>query len=118
MTEKPAADKLIAASPGPLRDALVALLLSLPQVRLVRTENAPAKIVQIAAENPSMLVIVVQEAGTAWMELPGKIRAAAPGCRLIVLANGEGEITGADRVLQQGARPETLVAAVLSLLNV
>ena len=117
MTEEPSITVLIAASPGPLRDALLALLLSLLQVRTVRIASSPAETLQITARYRLGLVIVVMELGPTWAELTEKIRAVAPDCRVIVLANGETEINSADLVLQQGARPETLVAAFLSMLE-
>jgi DNA-binding NarL/FixJ family response regulator len=117
MTDEPSTTVLIAASPGPLRDALQALLLSLPPVRSTRVANSPAETVKTATVYQPGLVIVVMEANHTWAQLPGKIWAVARDCRVIVLANGDSEINGADLVLQQGARPETLVAAFLSLLT-
>jgi hypothetical protein len=117
MISEPPTPVLIAASPGPLRDALLALLLSFPQSQSVRIANWPEEILQTVTADSARLVIVVMEEDPAWLELPGKIHAASRDCRVIVLANGDREINSADLVLQQGARPETLVAAFLSMLG-
>jgi hypothetical protein len=115
--KEPSLTVWIAASPGPLRDALLALLLSLPQVSSVQTSGFPEEILKAAPASLMRLIIIVMETGHMWADLPEKIKEACQDCRVIVLANGEIEFRSADLVLQQGARPDILVSAFLSMLS-
>ena len=123
MTEHSTRTVLLTASPGPLRDALRALLLSLPLIQSVAVAGDPEAVVKAITANliPPGLVVVVLESQPAWRDLPQRIRAAAPACRITVLADGEGAGDGAeddaDLHLQQGTRPEALVSALMLLLN-
>jgi AmiR/NasT family two-component response regulator len=113
---KPQAILLIAAEPGPLPLALQALLLSLPQVDQVYISSRQADIVdQLAAHTPTV-VILIDAAHPRRQMLPEVIRGHSPGSRIVFLVNGDSPIEGADLVLQQGAHPEELVSALISML--
>jgi hypothetical protein len=117
MHNKAATPVLIAASPGPLCDALFALLSSLPQIDKIHVSPDPERTLKEVSTGPTGLVIVIMEDRNDWTNLPHQIRVAAPDCRIAVLANGESNRLDVDMVLQQGARPESLIAAILSLLD-
>jgi len=118
MTDHTAATVLIAALPGPLRTALHALLLSLPQVGSVDAAGDPQDILKTVSENlPGLVIVVIAKPQQRWKDLPASIRLAAPACRIAVLANGDTSPVGADLILQQGARPQELIAALEGLLE-
>jgi hypothetical protein len=116
MTGPPVA-VLIAASPGPLREALLALLLTLPQVAAVSVADRPEDILHYASTNSPGLVVMVLETHFTWFDLPDRIRKAAPASRLAVLVDGEAKPLPADLVLHQGTHPKALVSALVSLLE-
>jgi len=113
---KPQATILIAAEPGPLPLALQALLLSLPEIDQVLTAGYGIDLLDKLAAHPPRLVILVDAAQSRRRSLPEVIRRVSPASRIVLLVNGGISIEGADLVLQQGANPEELVSALISLL--
>lgn len=115
MTGPPHKTILLAAEPGPLRDALQALLFSISQVYEVSVAGDPAGIMRsIENRAPNLIILVID---LSWTNLPQVLRTAAPASRLVVLTDHEVNIDAADLVLQQGTHPELIVTALLTLLS-
>ena len=108
---------LLVASPGPLRSALQALIGSFPQISVVEIAVSIETILELLSTYSPDLVVLIAETQPEWVDLPGAIRSVAPTIPIIILANGETGPTTADLVLQQGARPEELIAKIELLLN-
>jgi hypothetical protein len=119
MTETPAITVLLAAVPGPLRDALQALLLSLAQVHEVAIAGDPEAVMNTIETKPPGLVVLVMDIHSGWSNLPNRVRAAVPASRIAALIDDEGDVKvdSVDLLLQQGTRPDLFVGALVSLLN-
>jgi DNA-binding NarL/FixJ family response regulator len=108
---------LIGAESGPLRSALQALLLSLPQVSTVEVCASEEALLANAALLKPALVVLIDNNRSRWLDLPAQLREQSPESQIVSLVN-DGSLTyNTDLILQQGARPEELVSALVSLLE-
>ena len=108
---------LIGADLGPLQSALQALLLSLPQVSTVEVCTTEAALLANAALLKPVLVVLIDNDRPRWLNLPNQLRAQSPGSQIVSLVNDNSLTYNTDLILQQGARPEELVSALVSLLE-
>lgn len=115
------ANILITAPPSPLRTALQALLSSLPGFHQVAAANTPAAALEAIAAAAPTLVILIATGQKPWRGLPEAVRRAAPECRVAALVDEIWhtplEFLQADLVLQQGAPPDEVIAALERLLK-
>jgi len=115
-----AATILIAAPPGPLRTALQALLSSLPGPYSIRIVGQPTRLLEIIPSEAPDLLILTGEALERWNGNLQELRATKPDVRIAVIVDDAArtpfELKEAQVVLQQGAPPAELIAALESLL--
>lgn len=119
---------LIAAAPGPLRVALQALLLSLPWVEAVYMADELSGLLEILpAGLPSreVLMVLILEAGQTWPTSINAIHQIFPAARVAILTDDSSQAAADDLwtekspatlILQQGTRPESLIAGFERLL--
>ncbi len=107
---------LVVAKPGPLRDSLVALLRSLPQVSTVeQAHTAPAALKTIETQQPALVVVNANLSGGETWNMLNQIKARFPHTRCVVLSDTVqhyqlAEAVGIGQVLLTG-----VLAAKLSL---
>ena len=114
---------LVVAKPGPLRDSLVALLKSLPQVSTVEQANtATAALRTIEVKRPALVVVDSNlPGGDAWNML-NQIKARCPHTQCVVLSDTvqhyrQAEAAGASRVLLTGIPATKLSMTLEGLLS-
>ncbi|MFN2286042.1 MAG: response regulator [Anaerolineae bacterium] len=114
---------LIVAKPGPLRDSLVTLLQSLPQVAAVEQAHTAAAALQMVETKPLALVLVDSNlpGEEAWTVL-SQLKARRPSIRCVVLSETvqhcrQAEAAGANRALLTGIPAPKLSVALEGLLG-
>ena len=114
---------LVVAKPGPLRDSLVTLLQSLPQVAGVEQAHTAAAALRMIEARPPTLVLVDSNlpGGEAWTVLT-QLTARRPAIRCVVLSETvqhchQAEAAGASRALLTGIPAPKLSVALEGLLG-
>lgn len=113
---------LIVARPGPLRDALHALVDTMPQIEAVDVASDVRSALRADVKLPPTLVLLDADLGDdkVWLAVR-QVKLRWPRARTIILAGnveqqGEAEAAGADVVLLEGFPAGRLVAAIVQLL--
>ncbi len=114
---------LVVAKPGPLRDSLVALLRSLPQVSTVEQANtATAALRTIEVKRPALVLVDSNlPGGEAWTVL-NQLKTRRSPVRCVVLSDTvqhyrQAEAAGASRALLTGIPAPKLSVALEGLLG-
>jgi DNA-binding NarL/FixJ family response regulator len=114
---------LVVAKPGPLRDSLVTLLQSLPQVSTVeQTHSAAAALRMVEAKPPSLVLVDSNLPGEeAWTVL-NQLKTWRPAVRCVVLSETvqhcrQAEAAGANQALLSGIPAPKLSVALEGLLG-
>ena len=113
---------LVVAKPGPLRDSLVTLLQSLPQVSTVeQTHTASAALRMVEAKSPRLVLVDSNLPGEeAWTVL-NQLKTRRPAVRCVVLSETvqhcrQAEAAGASQALLSGIPAPKLSVALEGLL--
>lgn len=114
---------LVVAKPGPLRDSLVTLLQSLPQVSTVeQTHSASAALRMVEAKLPKLVLVDSNLPGEdAWAML-NQLKTRRPAVRCVVLSESvqhcrQAEAAGASQALLSGIPAPKLSVALEGLLR-
>jgi DNA-binding NarL/FixJ family response regulator len=113
---------LIAAGQGDLRDALCAMLHSMPGVSVVEVDDTVSAIAALAREHPNVVVIDSALPGNHSMELIQAIQLARPRIRCAILVDNVWQQAaamraGADRAPLKGEPAARLFSQVEQLLG-
>ncbi|HOU14188.1 MAG TPA: response regulator [Anaerolineae bacterium] len=114
---------LVVAKPGPLRDSLVALLKSLPQVATVeQTNTATSALRTIEVKRPALVVVDSNLPGGETWNMLNQVKARSPHTRCVVLSDTvqhyrQAEAAGASRVLLTGVPAPKLSLTLEGLLS-
>jgi DNA-binding NarL/FixJ family response regulator len=113
---------LIVARPGPLRDALRALMTAMPQIDGVgEADDVAAALGRGREARPAMVLLDSSLTGEGIWLAVRRIKAKWPQIRCIFFADSvqqqyEAETAGADAVLLKGVLPAKLIATIVRLL--
>lgn len=114
---------LVVAKPGPLRDSLVTLLKSLPQVSTVEQANtATSALRTVDSKRPALVVVDSNLPGDeAWTVLK-QCKSRRPAVRCVVLSDTvqhyrQAEAAGASQALLSGTPAPKLSVALEGLLG-
>jgi len=114
---------LVVAKPGPLRDSLVALLKSLPQVSTVEQANtAAAALRTIEVKRPALVVVDSNLPGGDACSMLNQVKARCPHTQCVVLSDTvqqyrQAEAAGASQVLLTGVPATKLSVTLEGLLS-
>ncbi|MGC9395917.1 MAG: response regulator [Anaerolineae bacterium] len=113
---------LVVAKPGPLRDSLVTLLQSLPQVAAVEQAHTAATALQmVEAKSPALVLVDSNLPGEEAWTILTQLKARRPAIRCVVLSETvqhyrQAEAAGANRALLNGIPAPKLSVALEGLL--
>jgi DNA-binding NarL/FixJ family response regulator len=114
---------LIAAPPGRLRDALLAMVRAVPQVECPwQADDGPSTLQAIADGSPALVLLDAELADEEAWRVLGHMRARWPHIRCLILASNfqQRQIAsrlGADAVLLKGFAATTLAGMMHGLLG-
>ena len=119
---KTAGSALIMARPGPLRDALQALVTAMPQLDVVEeTSDLPSALGEGREQLPILVLLDSALARGEICTTVSQTKARWPAARCVFLADDvqqsmEAEAAGADAVLLKGDSATRLIATLVRLL--
>lgn len=113
---------LILGKPGPLRESLVTLLRTVPNVGVVKlADDAAAGLMMIAKHNPKLVLLdAALPKDSAWTVLQ-QVKLQWPGIHCVVLGDSiqhcqRAELAGASRVILKGSSAAQLPVTIERML--
>jgi DNA-binding NarL/FixJ family response regulator len=114
---------LIVARPGRLRDALSALLTTIPRLKIVgQADDGPSALKMVAERHPTLVLLDSTLPDDEVKVMLGQIKAERPQTRCIVLVGNSrqqqvAKHAGADEVLLKGYLTANLLTSIEELLS-
>ena len=114
---------LIAAQPGPLRDALQAMLTMMPQIETINQVDDALSVLRVNAEHhPALVLLDVNLSGNEASTVVREIKGSDSPSRCLVLADNvqqqqEAQAAGADVALLKGFPAAKLFETIKELLT-